>query len=229
VKTTLSFVDHLFAKGMELEKRGCLAEACRMYQRLLHIRPLTRKLAGKTAGRLGKLQMERGQFASARRHLTIAAARLADNAEYQSLLARAIEADDTCDPGLAGQPYRECAKLEPDNPRYLIELARFVAQDGGNEEAIDLYRRALEMGADDPEIAAHVAEGLRDLGEPEEAQTVLRQAQFRHARDRRFLQIRRAQQFQTLWTSQQRCRSRFAEDKQILSFVRPAWCEKVTG
>jgi Flp pilus assembly protein TadD len=218
---TISFVDTLFARGMDLEKRGMLAEACRTYERLLHIRPLTRKMVGEAAGRLGKLQLERGRFAKARRHLALSVARLPGNAEYQNLLARAIEADETCDIEKARQPYMNCVDLQPNNPFYLVDLARYLVQCGQDQEAFDVFQKAFDAGAENPEVVAAVAEGLRDLGRSDEAQSLLRRAQFRHARHARFRQLWQDHQFQLLWARQQAARSTPAEIP-ILRFVRSA-------
>ena len=218
----LSFVDSLFNLGLDLERRGSTAEACRTYERLLNIKSLPRKLAGECAGRLGKLELERGQFARARKHLQLSVARNPGNAEYQNLLARAIDGDEAADIDRAEKPYRNCVNLQPNNPRYLVDLACHLAERGENAEALDLYRRAFALGADNCEIVACVAEGLRQLGEFEEAKKVLLRAQFSHASDRRFRQLWNDHHFQLLWTRQQAARSRPAEDTPILRFVRSA-------
>ena len=220
MSVTLSFVDRLFERALELEKRGLTASACRELRRLLHIRPLTRKMVGQAAGRLGNLELERGQFAKARRHLSLAVSRLPRDAELQNLLARAIEADETCAIDHAERPLQMCTRLEPKNPRYLIDLARFGAARGKTEDAADLLRRAFELGGDDPSVVAGVAEGLRDLGEMEEAQRLLRTAQFRHGRDPRFRQLWNDHQFQVLWARQQAARPSSAEEIPILHFAR---------
>jgi len=86
---------------------------------------------------------------------------------------------------------------------YLIDSARYHADRGQKAKALMLFRRAVDAGGDNPAIVGRVAQGLRELGEMEEAREVLRLAMFRHPRDRRFRQLWQGQQFQQLWSRQQ--------------------------
>ena len=170
MNSALSFTDHLFARALELEERGFLAEACRAFRRLLHIRPLNRE-------------------------------------------------DESASFDQDGQHFRTCVDLQPDNAFYMIDLARHLGQSGQKDEAHELMRKAVEQGGEDIAVVGAVAEAMREMGEFDEAQTILRQAQFRHARDPRFQQIWKDHRFQELWARQQAERADRPDDGSILRFV----------
>ena len=104
---------------------------------------------------------------------------------------------------------------------YLIDSANYHAQRSQKAKALMLFRRAVDAGGDNPEIVGRVAEGLRTLGEMEEAGEVVRLAMFQHPRDRRFRQLWERHRFQQLWARQQGTRPKSSrETATILTFLR---------
>ena len=61
---------------------------------------------------------------------------------------------------------------------YWIDSANYHAHNSHKAEALMFYRRAADAGGDNPEIVARVAEGLRGLGEMDEAGEILHLATF---------------------------------------------------
>lgn len=80
-------------------------------------------------------------------------------------------------PAQARRAYARVLELEPAHAEALVNLGRLLHEDGELQEAVALYRRAVEAGGVDRAIAAfNLGIALEDLGRDDEAATAYRQA-----------------------------------------------------
>jgi len=77
---------------------------------------------------------------------------------------------------LAKEYYRKLATLYDDDPQRLFETASMLGNLGYFDEAVPLYRRALELGGDMAELRINLALALADRGDIEEAHNLLADA-----------------------------------------------------
>jgi tetratricopeptide (TPR) repeat protein len=186
---TLNLVDCLLARGRNLQQLGRDQDALVILQRLAGFRQLPRQVAEETQLRLAEIQLERGEFQSARRHLTAALAQKPTSARYHFLMATALEADENGSDRRALEHYRMSLQLDPDQPECLRESGMLALRLGRIREGLKWLRRAVAIAPDDPQVVACLVEGLQDIGRAEEARLTLRAALFRNPRDGRFRKL----------------------------------------
>jgi Flp pilus assembly protein TadD len=78
--------------------------------------------------------------------------------------------------GKAVEVWESLCKQEPDNPEYVIELARSYENRGWNKKAITQFRRALELNRDNTVWWSEMIQCLTGSGEWEEARKACREA-----------------------------------------------------
>ncbi len=200
---TLNLAEHLLALSRRLHKLGQEAEASRLLQRLSRLRTLPADVAEETQQRLAEIRLGRRQYAKARRHLAAALAYQPAKPHYHYLMARATQEDDRCDPRRALAHYQQAAALDARQPLYWAELGLQALEVGDSELGVRSLRRAGELAPDNPDIIAKVVEGLCLDNRIDEAQVLLRAAQFRHRRDVRFQKLWKDFQFQVVRAAQQ--------------------------
>src|SRR5205814_1941779 len=166
--------------------------------------------------------LRRRRYVKARRYLTAALRHNPDNARYHYLMAQAVDAAGTGDAERATEHYRRSLDLEPRQPCCLIAYGLLALRNGQREEALARLREAAQLSPDEPENVRHLVSGLRQGGQEEEAEGVLRLAMFRHPRDLRFRQLWNNRRFQQARREQQRHRAAVAEDANpvLLSFAQ---------
>lgn len=206
---TLPFYDHLMSLGRHLQRLGLHQEAARLFQRLAGHATLPDDYREEAHYRLAERSLDLGKFRRARRHLAAALALCPDNAQYHHLLGIAAAEDVDCDPARALEYFRRAARLDPDNPAYLCDLARQALRSGARDEALTALHRAAELAPDDPDVIAEVANGLRAADCPADAKTLLRAALFRNPRAQRFRDLWNRHQFDMLHAEQQQERTRW--------------------
>jgi tetratricopeptide (TPR) repeat protein len=183
---TLNLVDHLLRTGRNFQALGRIHDALRTLKRLCRFRELPAEAAEEAQGRLAEMQIQRGKFARARRHLTAALRSCPDNAYYHYLMATAVDADPHADPQRAAEHYRRSLELDPDQPDCLVRHGELLLCLGQREEGLGCLCRAVELSPNDPEVVGKLADGLRLANQADEARSVLRAALFRNRRDSRF-------------------------------------------
>jgi Tfp pilus assembly protein PilF len=186
---TLNLVDCLLAKGRNLQQLGRGQDALVLFQHLAGFRQLPQQIAEETQLRLAEIQLERGEYQSARRHLTAALAKKPTSARYHFLMATALEGDEKGSDRRALEHYRMSLQLDADQPECLGEAGMLALRVGKVSEGLKWLRRAVELAPDDPEAVARLVEGLQDIGRTEEARLTLRAALFRNPRDGRFRKL----------------------------------------
>lgn len=229
---TLNLVDCLLAQGRRLQQLGQLTQATSLLQKLSGFRTLPKEAAEQTQSLLADLQMRRGEFARARRHLRAALSHGPKNADYHHRFAVALEDDPDVDPAQALAHHARCVKLEPKNPRFQIDFAYAALNAGSTAAGLKALRKAQRLAPDDPEVLTCVVRGLTSEGLEEEARRLIRAALFRNARDLRFRAIWQRFQFDVACGRQQ---PTLPQPKaptpgaEILPFVRPRRKTSVGG
>jgi tetratricopeptide (TPR) repeat protein len=223
---TLNLVDHLLMAGRNFQTLGRIPDALRTFKRLCSFRVLPPEAAEEAQARLGEMQLQRGKFARARRHLTAALRSCPDNARYHYLLATAIDGDDHADPQRAAKHYRRSLEIDPDQPECLVRHGELLLHLGQREEGLGCLCRAVELSPNDPEVVGKLANGLRLANQVEEARSVLRAALFRNRRDGRFHKLWNDFRFQEVRRQQVAERQQEAEEDgedgpALLPFPRP--------
>jgi tetratricopeptide (TPR) repeat protein len=206
MSTTLNLFEQLLARGRTLHALGLNHEATRVFGRLTAMRTLPPEVAEEAQKALGELRLRRGQFQKARRHLAAAIAANPFRAGYHFLMATAVAEDDAAAPERALEHLRQAVELEPANADYWCELGLYALEIQESDEGLRALRRAAELEPNNPDVLARVAGGLRAAHEVDEARSLLRAAQFRNARDRRFQRLWNDFQFQVVHHEQQRRR-----------------------
>jgi tetratricopeptide (TPR) repeat protein len=224
---TLNLVDHLLMTGRNFQALGRIHDALRTLKRLCRFRELPTEAAEEAQARLGEMQIQRGKFARARRHLTAALRACPENARYHYLLATAVDADPHADPQRAAEHYRRSLELDPDQPDCLVRHGELLLRLGQREEGLGCLCRAVELSPNDPEVVGKLAAGLRLANQADEARSVLRAALFRNRRDHRFHQLWNDFRFQEARRGQAAARRQDEEaggedGPVLLPFPRPA-------
>jgi tetratricopeptide (TPR) repeat protein len=224
----LNLVDRLLAMGRRCQELGRDHDARHVLGRLAGFGELPAAVAEETQARLAELDLKRGRFRRARRHLTAALFHRPDHARYHYLLAGALDADGRGDPQRAVAHYRKSLELDPNQPRCLGEFGLLALRLGQTDEGLAVLRRAAELAPADPEAVGRLVDGLRQEGRTDEARGVLRAARFRNPRDARFHRLWSDFEFHLLRQEQQARRhadhtGQPADDGPVLlPFVRPA-------
>ncbi len=153
----------LMREAMNTHQRGQLAEAVKLYARVVGIDP-----GSAQAWRLrGILARERGELDVSIRYLQKASQAAPDEAEALSELGLSHMA--MGDLSLAEIALREALAHNPDAHKALINLGAVLQFRGHILEAVGLYRRALAIDSDDLEVRCNLAKALVDAGQGEEA------------------------------------------------------------
>jgi len=224
---TLNLVNGLLARGRHLQQIGREQDALHMFERLAGFQDLPEQVAEETQVRLAELLFDRGEFQSARRHLTAALVQKPTSARYHFLMASALESDEKGDDRRALQHYRMSLDLDSDQPERLGEAGMLALRLGKVVEGLKWLRRAAELAPDDPEVVARLVEGLHEIGRPEEARLTLRAALFRNPRDGRFRKLWSDFHFHELREEQETIRETrwetIGEEEKpvLLPFLRP--------
>jgi tetratricopeptide (TPR) repeat protein len=227
MSTTLNLVDHLLSRGRHLQEIGREQDALSLLERLAGFRQLPPKVAEETQVRLSELLLDRGEFESARRHLTAALLHRPFSARYHFLMASALEADDKGDDRRALEHYRLSLEIEGDQPECLGEAGLLALRLGKVAQGLRWLRRAVELAPDKPEVVARLVDALSEIGRTNEARLTLRAAMFRNHRDSRFRKLWTDFHFHELREEQETLRQtrweiNSDEEKPVfLPFLRP--------
>jgi Flp pilus assembly protein TadD len=186
---TLNLAEALLARGRSYQNVGRYRDALVTLNRLAGLRCLPGDVALDTQVCLAEVQLTRGKFAGARRHLVAALVHEPDNARYHRLLGAAIAGDERGDPHRALEHFRKSLKLAPDEPSCLCEHGLLALRLGQIEEGVHSLHRAVEVAPQDAEMLAALVRGLSDLGRDDDAERELRLGMFRNARDPRFREL----------------------------------------
>ncbi|MGE3809569.1 MAG: tetratricopeptide repeat protein [Gemmataceae bacterium] len=189
MSTTLNFVDHLLARGRQLQELGREHDAIQILKRLNAFRDLTPETCEETLARLAQMLLHSGRFLKARKHLKALLVQCPDNAEYQRMMAEALDGDERAEPVQAANHYRRSLELDPEQPDTRCTLGLLLLRLGQAEEGLQQLRQAAQQEPDNPEIIAQLVEGLRQEGGVEEARRVLREARFRNPRHAAFAKL----------------------------------------
>jgi tetratricopeptide (TPR) repeat protein len=225
----LNLSDRLLAMGRNFQRLGRHHDALKILSHLAGFHELPAKVAEETQHRLAELQMRRGKFRRARRHLAAALLHRPESARYHWLMARSL-ADDKRhgDAQRAADHYRKSLQIDPDQAECLAEWGRLALRMGHVQEGLDSLCRAVQLAPQDPRPVSRLVRSLAAENRVEEALAVLRAALFRNPRDRRFRRLYDAFQFQQLVDEQAAARASMTDDGEstdepdVLPFVRPA-------
>lgn len=185
----LNMADRLLERGRTLQQLGQTSDALRLLGRLTGLRDLPPEIAEDAEARLAQMALDRCEYRNARRHLTAALVRRPTSAHYHYLMAGAWDADPRGDSERALHHYRKSLEIDADQPRCLAERGLLALRLGKTEEGLASLRKAVSTAPNDPEAAASLASGLRELGQDAEARCVLLTALFHNPRDYRFRRL----------------------------------------
>lgn len=149
---------------------GRLAEAERLYRRILDVEPGHPD----ALHLLGLIAHGVGQHESALRLIREATEVRPDVALYHSSLGTVFQGLGRLDEALAA--YRRALALEPSYPEALCNLGLALQEAGQPEEAVAAYRQALECRPDFAEARYNLGNALNVLGRGDEAIASYRQA-----------------------------------------------------
>jgi cytochrome c-type biogenesis protein CcmH/NrfG len=218
MSATLPFARYLLSKCRNLERLGQNHTATRLLNRLTSFRDTPEDVARETHVQLAELHVKCGRLKNARRELAAALALEPDNARVHFLMAEAVEQDGNCDPIRALWHYRQCTRLDAENPRYWCAFGLLAVRLGETTKGLKALRRAYALAPEDHEVLRDVVEGLREADEAAEAGKLLRIALFRNPRDQHVRALWQAHQFHTLHAEQQAARVAQSRGNVILSF-----------
>lgn len=123
---------------------------------------------------LGEIEMTRGRFAEARKHLDAALAEHPDSAAAHLSLGELL-----ANQGLfadAAERFTNAIKVEPESAPAHYNLAVMLAAQDKTPEALAEYRTALELDPSDPETHNNLGHLLLEQGETGDAETHFRKA-----------------------------------------------------
>jgi tetratricopeptide (TPR) repeat protein len=223
---TLNLVEGLLARARHFQELGREQDAFHLFEHLASFRQLPSQVALETQVSLAEILLERGEFQSARRHLLAALAHKPTCARYHFLMATALEADEKGDDQRALEHYEMSLELDGDQPECLGEAGLLALRLGKVATGLKWLKRAAELAPHDSEAVGRLAEGLYEIGRPEEARRALRAALFQNSRDSRFRKLWNDFHFQELHEQQQLTHSRWessVDDERpvLLPFLRP--------
>jgi Flp pilus assembly protein TadD len=222
--TTLGLTAHLLSRGRYFQQLGRIHDALRILTRLAGFRGLPAEMAEEVQFRLGEIQLRRGRYSRARRHLAAALGHEPENPRYHFLLAQAHDNDPDGDTAQAAEHYAASLALDGTQSDCLCAYGRLALRIGLNEEGVECLRVAARLAPDDLTVLAEVAAGLRTANRTDEARGLLLAARFRHPRDGRYRQLWDHFHFQAARRAQDAARSRRSsadEGPTLLPFLRP--------
>jgi tetratricopeptide (TPR) repeat protein len=200
----LGLVDSLLVAGRKQQQLGREGEALKIFKRLASFGDLPEGVAEETQARLGEIQVRRGHYRKARRHLAAALAHQPQSSRYHALMAGALAADDRKgDRELALAHYRLALDLDGDDPDCLSEYGLLAVRMGETGEGFAALRQAVEMCPSNPELVTRLVDALGEEGREDEARQVLRLAVFQNPRDARFQRLYGDWRFHELRRQQQ--------------------------
>jgi Tfp pilus assembly protein PilF len=161
----LGLVDSLLVAGRKQQQLGREGEALRIFKRLASFGDLPADVAEETQARLAEIQVRRGHYGKARRHLAAALAHQPKSSRYHALMAEALAADDRKgDRELALEHYRLAVNLDSDDPNCLSEYGLLAVRMGETEEGFAALRQAIEMCPSSPELVTRLVDALCEEG-----------------------------------------------------------------
>ena len=151
----------------------------------------------------GELAFELGRYATARRHLKVAIALVADDAATRYLLGRAWEEDpDGCD-RRAAICFKKAVALDAATPLYRAAFGRAAARCGKVKLGTREMLAAAAQSPGDVTVIRAVVGGLLDAGKPADARRVVETAGFLGAGDHELTALRARVQFENARLVQQ--------------------------
>jgi tetratricopeptide (TPR) repeat protein len=222
----LGLVDSLLVAGRKQQQLGREGEALRIFKRLASFGELPADVAEETQARLAEIQVRRGHYAKARRHLAAALAHQPQSSRYHALMAGALAADDRRgDRERALEHYRLALDLDGEDPNCLSEYGLLAVRMGETEDGFAALRQAIELSPNNPELVTRLVEALCEEGREDEARQVLRLAVFQNPRDARVRRLYSDWRFHQLRRQQQSSRQEVTagagtSGPRILPFVR---------
>jgi tetratricopeptide (TPR) repeat protein len=180
---SLPLSDHLLARARLMARIGHLADARRLFRRVLGQPELPNHVRAEVFQAMAEMAMDAGHFRRARR-LLFAAIRLRRHAdELYVEYARAVTADPDADPRLAVKALRRAVGIDPFEARSWTALGTAALRAGEHALARKALRRAARLRPDQAETLLEIADGLLELGREDEARAVLTAARFQSPND----------------------------------------------
>jgi tetratricopeptide (TPR) repeat protein len=204
---TLNLVDHLLARGRQLQHLGRAHDALQLLKRLNAFRELTPAVCEETMARLAELLLKSGRFLKARKHLKALLVQCPESAKYHRMMAESLDGDERADPAQAATHYRRSLEIEPDQAVVRADHGLLLLRLGQQEEGLQQLRQAAEASPDCPEVIGKLVEGLRQEGALDEARRVLRAARFRNPRHAAFAKMWSDFNFQLIREEQESSRA----------------------
>jgi hypothetical protein len=178
MSTTLTLIDAGWNIVQILAARGQKADALAQLIRLLARPDVPPSLAVEGHRLAGELALELEKYATARRHLNIAATQEPNNAGTQYTMGRAWEEDpDGCD-RRAAICYKKAVGLDETNPQYRVSFGRAAARCGKIKLGTREMLAAVDAAKSDLEVIRVAVSGLLEVGKVNTARKVIAQSRF---------------------------------------------------
>lgn len=236
VSMTLDLSRHTLNHIRQLHQLHRLPQAFRLLRLLAGHKDLPADVAEEVQYRLGEMQMQRGKYAAARRHLLAALNHCPENARYHYLTGVALERAEPADLARAAEHYRRSLELDATQTDCLCALGLLALRLGEREEGLRCLREAAEAACDDLAVLRNVVDGLLLANQAAEARGLLLAARFRHPRDARYLGLWNDFQFRQARREQEQAnhqRAAGSDEPVLLPFFRvegrPANPERLPG
>jgi hypothetical protein len=178
MSTTLTLIDAGWEMVLALAARGQKSDAFAQLARLLARPDVPTSLAVEGNRLAGELALDLEKYATARRHLKIAATLEPTHAGTQYILGRAWEEDpDGCDRRSA-ICFKKAVALDTATPLYRVAFGRAAARCGKLKLGTREMLAAVESAKDNLEVIRVAVTGLLEVGKVNHAQQVIAKARF---------------------------------------------------
>ncbi len=222
----VNLFEALLVKVRKLQEMGRTHDALQLLTQLATFRTLPAETAEEVQVRLAEICLKRRRYTRARRHLTAALRHRPDEGRYHHLMGLACLAGGHGDLKRADEHFARALELDATQINCLVDAGLLAIRLGRADEGVAWLREAAERAPEDASVAGKLARGLRQTGQGDEAQGVLRSALFRNPRDVRFRRLWQDFRFQQLRQEQHRERldrealADGSEEPVVLPFVR---------
>ena len=180
VQQAISFAAALLERADYLCEHRFYEQALPLLERLLELEHVPLWVRREVLALLAEIELDRGRYYKARRHLNAALAYGPHDAHMVFLVGLSYEWQEDPRPDRAYQYYRRAATLDPENALYLaaqqcLRVELFDSQ-AVKRAAVRRLLAAYESDPDSPEVCYYFARGLIGAGKTRQAQWVIRRA-----------------------------------------------------
>ncbi len=180
MQQTISYAAALLERADHLCEDCLYEQALPLLERLLELEHTPLWVRREVLALLAEIELDRGRYYKARRHLTAALAYEPRDAHVLFLIGLSFEWQEEPMLDRAYQHYRQAATIDPDNPLYLAAQqclrAELFQSDAVRRAAVRRLLTAYQADPDSPEVCYYFARGLLAAGKLGQAEWIVRRA-----------------------------------------------------